>query len=525
MSKPLHLIIFGAFCLTGLSTPPIAAADVVVGSKNFAENRLLAEMYAQLIEERLGLEVDRQLGLAGTEFCFEALKSGAIHLYPEYTGTGLVTILGHEPGGTPVAALTTVRREFLDRWNLWWLGPMGFENAYEIAVPRALATEHGLSSISDLVSVAPELRAGFGSEFVERDDGLPGLERIYGLRFASVQTLLEAPKYQAAGTGAVDVLDVYTTDGRLLTYDLVVLEDDLGSFPPYQAAPLVNGDLLERHPGVGSTLALLADSLDEEAMRALNLRLQRDKERVEVVATDALIQLGLVAGSDLAVASSGTSDAPAEREGFIAYLVAERFNLLRLTGQHLALVGMAILAGVLTSLPLAFWLATRNGGLAELAIRGVGMTQTIPSLALLGFLIPVLGVGAPPALFALWVYSVFPILRGAYSGLRDADPRAVEAAEALGMTSRQVLYRVRLPLAASPIMAGLRTAAVITVGTATLAAFIGGGGLGEPIIAGVQLVDTYRILSGAIPAALLALAVDFVLGRIELHLRPRGIAS
>ncbi len=508
-----------------LSAFPIVGADVVVGSKNFAENRLLAEMYAQLIEDRLGLEVDRQLGLAGTEFCFEALKNGAIHIYPEYTGTGLVTILGHEPGGTPVAALTTVRREFLDRWNLWWLGPMGFENAYEIAVPRALAVEHGLTTISDLVRVAPQMRAGFGSEFVERDDGLPGLERVYGLRFASVQTLLEAPKYQAAGSGSVDVLDVYTTDGRLLTYDLVVLEDDRDFFPPYQAAPLVNGDLLESHPAVGSTLALLADALDEEAMRALNLRLQRDKDRVEVVATDALTQLGLLAGREPASMTTITSDGPREREGFLAYLFAERSNLLRLTGQHLGLVGLAVFAGVLTSLPLAFWLATRASGLAEFTIRGVGMTQTIPSLALLGFLIPLLGVGAPPALFALWVYSVFPILRGAYSGLRDADPRAVEAAEALGMTSRQVLYRVRLPLAASPIMAGLRTAAVITVGTATLAAFIGGGGLGEPIIAGVQLVDTYRILSGAIPAALLALVVDFVLGRVEQRLRPRGIGS
>ena len=518
--RPLSKV-SSTFILLLLTTLPAAAADMVVGSKNFAENRLLAEMYAQLIEERLGLEVDRQLGLAGTEFCFEALKRGAIHIYPEYTGTGLVTILGHEPGGTPVAALTTVRREFLERWNLVWLGPMGFENAYEIAVPKALADEHSLRTISDLVAVAPNLRAGFGSEFVERDDGLPGLERTYGLQFRSVQTLLEAPKYQAAGSGAIDVLDVYTTDGRLLTFDLQVLEDDLGFFPPYQAAPLVNGDLLERHPGVGATLALLADALDEETMRGLNLRLQRDKERVESVATDALADLGLLA--DDARPERSSSNAAREREGFFAYLLAERTNLLRLTGQHLTLVGLALLAGVLTSLPLAFWLATSGHGLAELVIRTVGMSQTIPSLALLGFLIPLLGVGAPPALFALWVYSVFPILRGAYSGLRDADPRAVEAAEALGMTSRQVLYRVRLPLAASPIMAGLRTAAVITVGTATLAAFIGGGGLGEPIIAGVQLVDTYRILSGAIPAALLALAVDFALGRVELWLRPRGL--
>ncbi len=196
--------------------------------------------------------------------------------------------------------------------------------------------------------------------------------------------------------------------------------------------------------------------------------------------------------------------------------------ILRLTAQHLALSLGALAVGVAVAVPLGLLLERRRGG-AEAIIRVIGTTQTIPSLALLAFLIPLLGVGILPSLAALWLYSLFPILRATFSGVRDADPRAVEAATALGMTDGQVLRSVRLPLAVPVIMAGVRTAGVITIGTATLAAFIGAGGLGEPIIAGVQLLDTRRILSGAVPAALLAMAVDAGLGALERTLAPRGL--
>jgi osmoprotectant transport system permease protein len=155
----------------------------------------------------------------------------------------------------------------------------------------------------------------------------------------------------------------------------------------------------------------------------------------------------------------------------------------------------------------------------------VGATQTIPSIALLAFMIPLFGVGPLPAVVALWIYSLFPMLRNAYTGVRDAGPDAVPSARALGMTEGQVLRRIRLPLAAPVIMAGVRTAAVLTVGTATLAAFIGAGGLGVPIVSGLQLADTTVLLSGALPAALLALGVDGLLGLLERRLRPRGLGA
>ncbi len=490
---------------------------VVVASKNFEESRLLAEMFAQLLEARTDLAVERRLGLAGTQICFEALRGGAIDLYPEYTGTGLVTILGEEARGGPAATLARVRRAFAERWDLVWLPPLGFENAFEVAVRGPVARAEGVRTISDLARVAPRLPAAFGYEFVEREDGLPGLERLYGLRFASVRPMQHALKYAAAEAGEVAALDVYTTDGRLAVQDLVVLEDDRGFFPPYAAAPLARGDTLRRHPEIAAVLGLLAGALDEERMRRLNLRLQEGKESEEAVARDALRELGLAGG-----------DAPPERAaaapGLLAYLWSERRSIARRTGEHLALSAVALLLGAAVAVPLGLALERRRR-LAEPAIRLLAATQTVPSLALLAFMIPLLGVGALPAVVALWIYALFPIVRNTYTGVRDADPRAVEAATALGMTPGQVLGRVRLPLAAPVVLAGVRTAAVLTVGTATLAAFIGAGGLGEPIVTGLQLASTPRILSGAIPAAALALLVDGALGLVERAVRPPGLEA
>ncbi len=419
-----------ALAQEGEPDAPAPGGRIVVGSKNFAENRLLGEVFAQLIEAHTELEVDRRLGLAGTEFCFEALRTGSIDLYPEYTGTGLVTLLGEEPTASKFEALATVRAEFLRRFDLHWLAPIGFENSYELAI-----------------------------------------------------------------------------------------RDDLGFFPPYEAAPLVRGDTLERHPEVGAVLGLLGQAIDEDRMRALNLRLQEEHEPIEVVAHDLLRELELLPG-DVQTVAPGR---PPKDTGLTAYMWSRRRELARYTAEHVGLSAVSLALGILFAVPLALLLDRLRTGTSEAMIRIIGMSQTLPSLALFGFLIPVLGVGVVPSVVALWIYSIFPILRSSCTGLREADPDAASAATALGMTEGQVLRRVRLPLAVPTIMAGVRTAGVITVGTATIAAFIGAGGLGQPIIAGVQLVNIQQILSGAIPAALLALAADAVLGALGKWLRPRGV--
>lgn len=490
-----------------------APRPVVVASKPFGESYILAEMFAQLLEAR-GFPVDRRPGLGATEVAFRALRTGAVDVYPEYTGTGLLALLGEPPRRDPREVYDRVSREFRRRWNARWLPPLGFENTYAIAVRRETAQRHRLATLSDLARVAPTFRAGLTADFIGRQDGLPGLAGAYGLRFAEVRALLPAVKYQALAAGEVDVIDGYSTDGLIARYDLVVLEDDRRFFPPYEAAALVSGALAERLPGAVGSLTELSGRLDVTTMRRLNQRLEVGGEPVRRIAADALADLGLTGPAPAAVTA-----ARAERTGFVRYLLERRGDLLRMTGRHLLLVILSLAAAIAVAVPLGLALERLSGG-AEATVRAVGLLQTLPGIALLAFMIPLLGIGVLPAVVALFLYSLYPILRNTWTGVRDAGPDAVAAGTALGMTPGQVLRHVRLPLAAPVIMAGVRTAAVIDVGTATLAAFIGAGGLGDPIVAGLALSDTRMILSGAIPAALLALAVDGLLGAVERLVRP-----
>ena len=501
--------------------PVLASSNstIIVGSKNFLENRLLAEMFAQLIEAHTTLTVERRLGLAGTQICFQALTTGGIDLYPEYTGTGLVTILGEPAMRDPSAVLNRVRSEFRKRWNLWWLAPLGFDNSYALALRRDRAHAFNIRTITDLVRVAPKLKAGFGYEFIQRADGLPGLKQLYGLQFHDVVGMQQSLKYQATENGDVDVLDVYTTDGRLAVYDFVVLEDDRQFFPPYDATALVRGAMLKRHPELGQVLSLLTNALSPKRMRELNLRIQEQGEAIPQVAYDALHTLHLVKEDH-----PSTTATIKESTSFLSYMWERRATLMVRTGEHLGLAGTGLLLGIMLAIPLAFILERWRTG-AETMIRFIGMSQTIPSMALLAFMIPLFGVGALPAIMALWIYSLYPIVRNTFSGLRDAAPTVVETGRALGMTEWQILRSVRLPLAAPTIMAGIRTAAIWTVGTATLAAFIGAGGLGVPIVSGLQLADVNIILSGALPATILALIVDGLLGWVERLVRPRGLEA
>jgi osmoprotectant transport system permease protein len=376
-----------------------------------------------------------------------------------------------------------------------------------------VAARDHLRTLSDLARESRHLDAGFTADFIGRPDGLVGLERAYGLRLSSVRPLAPAVKYQALAAGAVDVIDGYSTDGLLARYDLVTLVDDKHFFPPYEAAALVGARLARERPDAVAALTTLSDQLDESRMRALNRRVEVDGEDVARVAADALRELG-VGPRDVAAVPAASS-----RESFARYLWERRPAIGALTLRHLLLVLAALGAALLVGLPLGLALE-RARPAAEPIIGVLGVLQTIPSIALLAFMIPLLGVGVVPALIALWVYALYPIVRGTYSGVRHADPEAVEAASALGMTPAQLLTSVRLPLAAPAIMAGIRTAAVITVGAATLAAFIGAGGLGEPIVAGLALADTRMILMGALPAAVLALAVDGCLAVVERWVRP-----
>jgi osmoprotectant transport system permease protein len=490
---------------------------IVVASKPFGESYLLCEMFAQLLETN-GFTVERRPGLGATQIAFGALRSNAIDVYPEYTGTGLTAIL-HESipdslATDPRATFALVARRFAELYNVRWLPPLGFQNTYAIAVTRATAARYHLQTLTDLARESTKLTAGFTADFIGRSDGLAGLSRVYGIHLRTVRPLAPAVKYQALAAGAVDVIDGYSTDGLLSRYDLVTLVDDRHFFPPYEAAALTSADLNRRAPAAIAALTRLSGRLDERTMRRLNRRVEVDREDVHRVALDELRSLGLVAGTQ-----SAPLAAQPRARSFGGYMWERRASLLAMTVRHLVLVAIALLAAVIVALPLGLALE-RARRAAEPVIGGLGVLQTIPSIALLAFMIPLFGVGVVPALVALWLYALYPIARGTYTGVRDADPDAVAASEALGTTEMQRLMWVRLPLAAPVIMAGIRTAAVITVGAATLAAFIGAGGLGEPIVEGLALADTRMILSGALPAAILALAIDGLLGLVERLVAP-----
>lgn len=503
--------------LLGSAHADDADGAVVIASKNFTESRLLAELMGQLIAARTGLEVEVKAGLGGTTVVFTALTTGEIDLYPEYTGTGWsVHLKIDRPVRDPLEAYVTVSRRFAEEHDLVWLPPFGFNNTYAIAMREDRAAELGVTRISELAPHAGELVAGVSHEFLNREDGWPGLEDAYGLEIGELRGMEHGLAYEAIASGAIDLVDAYSTDGKLMKFDVRILEDDRRFFPPYDAAPLVRADLLQRHPEVAEVLGELAFRIPDARMQQLNGEVEVDGRSFEAVARDFLVEEGLI-GAD-AAAASGPGRA---QDSFLAFMAARSGQLAALAGEHLGLTLISVLLAVAASVP-AGVAVTRRAGLRWL-LTAAGVLQTVPSLALLALMIPVLGLGVSSAITALFLYAILPVLRNTVTGIEEVDPDLVEAAVAMGLTDRQLLTRVQLPLASPTIMAGIRTATVISVGVATLAAFIGAGGLGEPIVTGLQLNDTRLILSGAIPAAALAVLVDFGLGRLERAITPRGL--
>jgi osmoprotectant transport system permease protein len=497
-----------------------ALERIVIGSKNFSESHLLGAMMAQLLEAHTGARVEHRAGLGGTLVCFEALKSGQIDLYPDYTGTAWSVVL-KEPGrvADPMRTYLRVQSRFRAEYDLEWLQPFGFNNTYAIAMRRLLAEELNVHAVSDLATKGGSLRAGFSHEFVNREDGWAGLAPFYGLTLGSVRGMEHALAYEALAASAIDIVDAYSTDGKLLRYDLHILADDRGFFPPYHAAPIVRGALLRAHPEVREVLERLAYRLPDTTMIRLNYQVEVEGRGFDDVARAFLVGEGLL---DPGSRAPGIG---ADRTmAFIPFFIARWRTTLGLIGEHLVLTFASVLLAAAFAIPLGIWI-TRHRIAERISLGAAGIVQTIPSLALLAVMIavPGLGLSVRSAIAALFLYALLPILRNTFAGLRDVDPSLIDAARGMGLTERQILLRIQLPIATRTVMAGLRTSTVISIGVATLAAFIGAGGLGEPIVTGLYLNDTNLILAGAVPAALLALAADFMLGRLERRLTPRGL--
>lgn len=499
-----RLLVFVAILL-GLASaisPLRAATDVVVGSKRFTESYVLGELVRQVLADAGVPAVHRQ-GLGNTAVMEQALSTGSVDVYPEYTGTIARELLkmGASSPGSP--SLDQLNQRLASR-GLKAAVPLGFNNSYALAMREDDAARLGIASISDLARSRVPLRFGLSHEFLVRADGWEALKRAYALPFAPGSGLDHGLAYEALARRQVDVVDAYTTDAQIERLRLRVLRDDRGFFPRYDAVLLMRAGVDER-----PLAAALAGRIDETAMRAMNAAVEIDGRSFETVARDFLARSKPATGAPPARAQQGSS--------FMDRLLAP--DLPRLLREHLTLVFASLAIAVAIGVPLGV-LAHRRRRLGAGLMAVVGMVQTVPSLALLAFLIALVGtIGFVPALLALSLYALLPIVRNTHAGLAALPEGMRYAGLALGMREGQVLRGIELPLAAPTILAGIKTAAVWNVGMATVATFIGAGGLGERIVAGLAVNDTAFMLAGAVPAALLALLTQWVFDAVERWLR------
>lgn len=470
-----------AFCLAALVATAAQAERVVVGSKRFTESYILGEIVARTA----GAGAEHRPGLGNTAVVLEALKLGAIDVYPEYIGTIETEIL-KLPAGSPPETI----RQALARMGLAYGVPLGFSNGYALATTARQAQALSLRTLGDL-RAHPGVRIAVSQEFLGRADGWPGLAARYGLK-QQPTGIDHGISYDALATGRIDVTDIYTTDAKIAELGLVVLQDDAGYFPRYDAVLLYRSDLPQRAPAAWQAIAALEGRIPTERMIAMNGEAELRGRPFAAIAAD------FVAG-----AAARGNDA---RAGVLDRLFGP--DLGRLTREHLALVAISVGLAVLFGVPLGALAAARRRT-NQWVFAGVGLLQTIPSLALLAALIPLLGrIGTVPAVVALTLYALLPIVRNTATGLDQVPHGLKQAGIALGMTPAQRWRQVDLPLAFPVILAGIKTAAVVTVGTATIAAFIGAGGYGERIAQGLALNDGAVLLAGAIPSAVLALVTQ-----------------
>jgi osmoprotectant transport system substrate-binding protein/osmoprotectant transport system permease protein len=494
MANAAILIVLTLLSAGPSSSPPTAR----VGSKTFTESVVLGELARELIESA-GVPAIHRRELGGTQVLFHALEADQLDLYPEYTGT----ISGEILANKKITDDTALRAALLDR-GVGISRSVGFNNTYAIGMREEVAARLGVSTLSDLRH-HPELKFGFSNEFVERADGWPGLRDRYALPQRDVRGLDHDLAYRALKSDEIQATDLYSTDAEIKAYGLRALRDDREFFPRYECVWLYRTDFPTRCPEAFAAISRLEGKITAPEMAAMNARAKIDRVGEDKVAAEYL-------KSQFAIDARIVADSYAER-------VLQRLR------EHVALVAISLSAAIAVAIPLGV-LAARRPKLGSVILSVTGIIQTIPSLALLVFMIPWLGIGAGPALVALFLYSLLPIVRNTATGLGDIPTSLRESAEALGLPSHVRLFRIELPIASRAILSGIKIAAVIDVGTATIGALIGAGGFGQPILTGIRRDDVSMILfEGAIPAAVLALAVQLSFDLVERFLVPKGLRT
>ena len=487
----LLLIVF-----INLSSIAFSQSDktIKIGSKKFTENVILSEIVTQLARSNNVNSIHiRELG--GTRILWNALLKGEIDIYPDYTGTIIEEILADE---------NVTYKNLKDKLSKHGIGivyPLGFNNTYAIGMKTEEAEKSGIEEISDLRK-HPNLKFGFTNEFMDRKDGWRGLQKFYNLPHSNVTGMDHDIAYRGLASSSIDVIDLYSTDAEINYYNLKVLKDDLQYFTDYQAVLLYRKDLEKTFPKVIDAIKKLKNSILESLMIKMNSEVKINGKSEEEVAAQFI-----------------------KNKFSIESNYVESTFLRRLwhnTKEHLYLVLISLSAAILVSIPLGIS-SYKNKKLGRFIIGITGIIQTVPSLALLVFMIPLLGIGSSPAIVALFLYSLLPIVRNTFTGLQDIPTSIKESAIVLGLSSFVILKNIELPLASRSILAGIKTSAVINVGTATLGALIGAGGYGQPILTGIRLDSIPLILEGAVPAALLALIVQWMFDLSEKVIVPRGL--
>lgn len=492
------LILFFFVCISS-----VKAEEIVVGSKKFTESVVLGEVLKHLANTDETTAI-HQAELGGTRILWNSLLAGNIDAYPEYSGTLIQEILANQKPKDLKEA-----KKILLKKGILVSAPLGFNNTYAIGMKKEEAEKRNIKKISDLVN-HPDLVFGFGEEFLQRNDGWPSLKKVYQLPQSKLKGIDHDIAYRALQTGDIQAMDLYSTDAEIAYYNLTVLEDDLHYFPEYKSLILYREDLNDRAPEFVSWIKKLAGSIDENVMIRLNSQAKIDKISESKVAAD-FIQSRFSKNS-------------------LVHVETTKERIIRNTKEHLALLLKSLLAAIVVSIPLGV-LGSKSRVFSQILMGVVGVIQTIPALALLVVLIEPLndlgfsGIGDTPAVVALFLYSLLPIVRNTLTGLTQINPSLLESARALGLSSTQRLFQVELPLASPMILSGIKTAAVINVGFATLGALVGAGGFGQPILSGIRLDDYDLILQGALPAAGLALLVQIFFEISERWIIPKGLKS
>lgn len=469
-----------------------ARAEAIVGSKKFTESILMGEIIRQLADSSdVPMEHKREIG--GTRILWEAMLRKDIDIYSEYTGTIQFEILRDQKIQT-----WTQLRDALARQGIGITRSLGFENTYSLGIKRTRAQSLGIARISDLRR-HPGLVYGLSHEFMERRDGWPGLSARYGLKPVKVRGVDHEIGYRGVADGATDIIDLYTTDAEIAYYDLIALKDDLKYFPSYEAVFVYRADADTKLKAIA---ARLEGRIPVSRMIQMNTDVKIHKLPVEKVAQNFLRE-------ELGVSSV------VQKESLLDVILGR-------TLEHVVLVTVSLVFAILVSVPLGYY-SSKHQTLGGVILASAGVIQTIPSLALLVFMIPVLGIGTLPALVALFLYSLLPIVRATYLGFSSITDTIRESAASLGLTDWFQFRRIYWPLALRSMLSGIKTSAVINVGVATLGALIGAGGYGQTILKGIRLDDTQLILAGAVPAALMALMVQGIFDLLERMLVSKGL--